>query len=495
MKVRSGNIRSPEVPKASWMTSRKDVKRRLYGTASTKRLSGSGKTTHWEHPVEGSARQLDVLVLPAQGFLGVYSGNFRAVNGSQRKPSAIFLTRKMSLKDLRKSIDLYDLLVLPTIDYSGENDTWADFSLSKSKPAANEEVLAQAGEMNARLKLIEQTDRTMQTALLARIYVRDKKLAPVYDPLNKSLIAFKEEHLLSKVQKIAEDCVRVGLLERHFFNRIHACPSCNSSRLNVREECGHCRSADLEELSVIHHFRCGYIGPESDFGNEDKLKCPKCRKRLKHFSIDYDRPGSIMECNGCGHSSKVTEVGFECADCGTHNDTEVVHTRSYHSYSLSAEGEKFLQELPDVLQDHPTTEEAPSFEHEHFRDHDVLRFITVLNSYKRMASEAERQFCLVQLTFGKREELLKVQGRRAVRQIEKLFLHSLRENIDESSRAYLINERFFIVSSSCNSTDIEHEISEMSRSIVSKLNHDPAVKIKKVDMRDAVSTLLETIND
>jgi hypothetical protein len=128
-------------------------------------------------------------------------------------------------------------------------------------------------------------------------------------------------------------------MARSFFDRVHCCPSCHSSRLNVREECAGCRSGDIVEEPIIHHLRCGYQGPERDFRQpEGHLKCPKCTHALEHFSVDYDKPGSLFICNDCGNTTGDTAIGFVCLDCEGHHDAEKVKTRTYYRYALTETG-------------------------------------------------------------------------------------------------------------------------------------------------------------
>jgi DNA-directed RNA polymerase subunit RPC12/RpoP len=79
---------------------------------------------------------------------------------------------------------------------------------------------------------------------------------------------------------------------------------------------------------LVHHFRCAYVGPLSDFKKEDHLECPKCNHKLKHIGIDYDKPSEINTCNTCNYSSQETAMKAKCVTCGHDNTLDAL--RTYH---------------------------------------------------------------------------------------------------------------------------------------------------------------------
>ena len=137
--------------------------------------------------------------------------------------------------------------------------------------------------------------------LLGRMFVNAKPLSASYDPAVPGLTAYNAALDGAQVAQEAESLCGQGYLERTFFDRLHMCGACGSSRFNVREECGKCGSPHLREEAYLHHFTCAYQGPDSDFRQGDDLICPKCRKELSHYSVDYDRPGSALICEACRH--------------------------------------------------------------------------------------------------------------------------------------------------------------------------------------------------
>ena len=128
-------------------------------------------------------------------------------------------------------------------------------------------------------------------------------------------------------------------LTKQLADRVNLCRSCSSSYLHFSETCHKCKSIDIESESLIHHFRCAYIGPESDFKqDEDIFMCPKCDKVLRHIGVDYDKPSEIINCNSCNHQSQQSAIKASCVDCGTDNDLAKLYTKEVVNLKLTAEG-------------------------------------------------------------------------------------------------------------------------------------------------------------
>ena len=144
--------------------------------------------------------------------------------------------------------------------------------------------------------------------------------------------------------KIMEDR---GFLESEFADTVHLCSGCGSFHLNFREVCPRCRSANLAEERNIHHFRCGYVGCEDEFRD---MRCPKCRRRLKHIGVDYELPSVSFRCLGCKEGFGEALVSCLCIRCGKDSPVENAIKRVIRSYTLTPEGKRFSwegrQEVP-----------------------------------------------------------------------------------------------------------------------------------------------------
>ncbi len=153
-------------------------------------------------------------------------------------------------------------------------------------------------------------------------------------------------------------------------DRVNLCNSCGSSYLHFVESCHKCHSIDINAEPLIHHFRCAYIGPQSDFEQEDLLICPKCDKVLRHIGVDYDKPSEILTCNSCNHQAQQSSIRAGCIDCGDQNELTKLHSKEVHSYVLTVEGIEIARtgqsfdivEENDVLKMHKYELEAQVFD-------------------------------------------------------------------------------------------------------------------------------------
>ncbi|SEG61368.1 hypothetical protein [Bosea lathyri] len=171
--------------------------------------------------------------------------------------------------------------------------------------------------------------------LLARMYSRDQGLDALYDSSCRGLVRYPVAGPLDNVSEVATGLFDKGFLVRSFFDRIHCCPQCRSGHLSVREECHSCRSPNIREEVVVHHFQCAHEAPESQFRTGSGFECPKCARPLRHIGLDYDKPGSITRCHDCGSINDKPTVGFKCIDCGAHYAADQVPAKTWYSYNLT----------------------------------------------------------------------------------------------------------------------------------------------------------------
>ena len=194
-------------------------------------------------------------------------------------------------------------------------------------------------QRNRRMPPSVKSSQDARVLLMARLYVRERGMTPRRDPGVKSTLVYDDNAVVPGAVSIAEHLVNRGMMERRFLDVSTICPFCASARLLVQERCAHCGSANLVEQAILHHFRCGCQRPEADFRAESgDLICPKCKRRLKQFSYDYDRPGSVYSCRACGQISGDAKVSFSCLDCAAQFGAENVGRSEVHSYHLTRPG-------------------------------------------------------------------------------------------------------------------------------------------------------------
>jgi hypothetical protein len=293
-------------------------------------------------PAVAVAEKALILSLPAPMSADMLPEGVRQQNERGKTPDLVVLTDPSGINLLTSWMSAAAAAVVPIIDASGRAGHRADATLSALTGRGLAETMRELEPVIERVKSLPDAyfrTKDGRAMLMARLAVRERTMSPKRDASLKSAIRFGDESAVAGAVPLAESLVRTGHMERKFFDRLHACPSCQSSRLNIREECAKCRSADIVEEPIIHHLRCGYQGPERDFKTtEDRMICPKCRHHLEHFSVDYDKPSSLFICNDCAHMTGDTAIGFGCFDCETNHDAEQVKTRTTYTYELTEAG-------------------------------------------------------------------------------------------------------------------------------------------------------------
>ncbi len=336
---------------------------------------------------------------------------------------AILIKKPVSADELSTIWRRKALYVLPVIDLTGTLGVKADLDASKLDTSDTErlgELIRSFQDRRARLNRDLLFSDVLSEELLGRVFVSGRALTPTLDPKSRGLISYDVALEGSVVAREAEGLCGQGFLKRQFFDRFYTCPRCNSARLHVREECAKCRSADLEEESYLHHFKCAYQGPESEFRRGDALVCPKCLRELTNFGYDYDRPGTMIVCRACHHAASEPAIGFVCLDCGGHADSETCRTRDVYSYELTDQGAGFAE------LGHAILGQASS----------VLRFadlpmelVVALNAAAKRYNDDKVPFTLVNIIYEKEREVTAEHGARQFEQARDLFIENMRAHL------------------------------------------------------------------
>ena len=173
---------------------------------------------------------------------------------------------------------------------------------------------------------------------LALAYTRECSLVPLLRPDEPAAVAYPLLFGFDSARSTLEELADAGMLRRRFFERLHICQHCGSSRLHAREVCVKCHSSHLVEQSLVHHYACGHQAVQSAFASGASYICPKCRKELRHYGVDYDKPGRVMCCSCCGDTMTEPQVKFICFDC--HRSTSGDHAgfRDWYEYDLLPDG-------------------------------------------------------------------------------------------------------------------------------------------------------------
>lgn len=322
---------------------------------------------------------------------------------------AVVISEPATPKDLSHLWTFGDLNLLPIIDETGHLGSKADINLpSIPRGVVNrliETTLQEFAEARASVHIEVRQTKILAEKLIAGIYARKRKLFPQYNGAQQLGVSYNtsldDEEILNAVGELLE----LGLIKRKFFDRMHTCRGCRSVRLNAREECFECHSANLVETTMIHHFKCAYQGPQEDFQQGSDLVCPKCARELRHFGVDYDKPGTIINCQSCSNSSSEAVVGFQCLDCGEHTDGEMIATRDVYEYSMTEKGVAFVEEGHIVIGGAQTQLKFAEL---------PLDLVIALNKSARDFNEEDRPFCLLNIGYPEKRALVSEHGSRMI---------------------------------------------------------------------------------
>lgn len=364
----------------------------------------------------------------------------------------------------------------PVVDLTGRNLGIGDFSAEAATHASLREGIEQALAILSTLHRLPASVLSAddsETLLLARVYSRKGRLEPIYDGATPQLLRYPLGSLEVSVE-IAERLTEAGWLSRTFFDRLHFCPACQSSRLNAREECSACRSPDVREESIINHFRCAHQATERQFSQGDQLICPKCRRELRHFGVDYDRPGSATICGPCGQVDADAAIGFLCIDCGARHDAAVVPTRSWYAYALTTLGERRLLNGDLRMLRSSGVDEYTTFR-------------ALLDHWMHIRARYRRPVAMLSLAFTRAREVQNRQGARVLSVATKQAVEIVRGELRASDFMVETGNGLLIVMPETDAGRIDVPRRRILNRISSTLSTDLGIEIRTLNPADMLS--------
>ena len=308
----------------------------------------------------------------------------RLANVDPNTVDIIIVEDESTLKAILKD----DVLYLKPLFYIGDTRKECDGTFNVDAPhqiVSKVDVLTKAIEEYADLDLPSDPSDRLLTKVLRYLISRKKVLKPINTRLSSIGYSFpviedmsiesNPLHIIKHLNAFSSQ----DYFSRQPIDKINICYDCNSSYLNFSECCTKCNSLDLKTEELVHHFRCAYVGPQSDFMKDEKLICPKCDHQLKHIGIDYDKPSEIHTCKSCNHSSQETKMKAKCVDCCKENELEQLVTYDIHEYRPT---EKAVAKSLESTK-------AQSFGIQSEEEHDLLTNYGAFNMIK--SHEAKRQ--------------------------------------------------------------------------------------------------------
>jgi len=391
---------------------------------------------------------------------------------------AIMLNEPASVRDLSVIWTTKTLHLLPIIDMTGSLLIQTDLDGSKIRIEETDEIdrLVQSfHERRAQLhRDLVYTD-DIGEKLLGRMFVSGGLLQPRYDPASKEHMSYNTVLDFRSIEKEMKDLLAKGFVGQTFFDRFHMCDRCGSSHFNIREECTECNSANLHEEAYLHHFKCAYQGSESDFRQGDDLVCPKCRMELSHFSVDYDKPGSVMQCKSCNHATSEPDVGFVCMDCEARYDGNSVGQRDVHAHELLESGLNFVKAGRAILDGQNAAlrfAELP------------LELIVSLNAELKNFEAKQKPFTLLNITYQNRREIEHSEGLRMFTQSRDLVLQNLRDTVRKEDRVVKGHNYDFVLLVGTPTGEARASIDDLRNEVTASLRVDLGVQIDVFGPKD-----------
>lgn len=274
--------------------------------------------------------------------------------------SALLLPRPHNVEFVPSASEAYDVILCPRNDGSFErfvaaashpaapliafSDSFgarADRVLTEVTAEAIAGAIAALAPLIARLAALPRlpagADRNGLLALTLAA-TRERAIAPEWSPARKQGVDYPLLAGIPEPRPLLEELAEAGLLRRRFFDRTHVCAHCDSARLHAREVCAACQSSHLGEHAIVHHYPCAFQGAQPLFEDGGGYRCPKCRKQLRHYGVDYDKPGTVFTCHACGAANSEPGVAFVCADCGKQTPADRAARRDWYAYELLPDG-------------------------------------------------------------------------------------------------------------------------------------------------------------
>jgi TackOD1 domain-containing protein len=321
---------------------------------------------------------------------------------SEQPPLGIVLLDRVDPTEITAVLEQLPDPAIPIADFGGNRWLRRDFvgeGYDGSSLAELRERFAPIWRKLDELPFRSAPEDRAELTLLRLAYSRETMIEARLAADSPWLVEYPLVGQASGIRQRLEMLAGLDLLQRQHFIRTHVCGKCSSARLHACEACPGCGGQDLSDEPLVHHYRCGWKDVESRFADDRRLVCPKCNRELRHFGVDYEKPGNVTVCRSCGDANAEPVVQFLCLDCGAATPSVDARSTDWHHYKLADDGVRALREgrLPRL-------DIAPLLERR-MRSMTVPEFRVLAYQCMRVARRYKRPFTVARLTLLNVEEL------------------------------------------------------------------------------------------
>ncbi len=313
---------------------------------------------------------------------------------------------------------------------------------------------------------------------LALSYTREQDLMAQWNASVPELVDYPLLSGIASQRNHLEELTALGLLSASSFDKVHICSSCQSSRLNVREECVKCNSSHVDEHSLIHHYRCAYHGVSDEFEEENKLICPKCNHELRHYGVDYDRSGNVLQCEECKEIMTEPNIGFVCADCGTHSTGDAIKVRNWSNYSLTPSGQNAL-----ITGSLPKRAFASVFEHLKgvYTKHD---FIAIALFSRETAIRYKRKLSAFRIEIVNLQKMRNEMGNQELNRTLAMLAEVISEVVRTTDAVTILEDALYLLMSETSSDAAKNAFDRIDKKIKTIISYPVKLQYQEYDFFD-----------
>lgn len=305
--------------------------------------------------------------------------------------------------------------------------------------------------------------------LLGFLATRKCEAIPQWAPDSQRLVTYQQLRPEFASRSLLMQLYRKGLLERGYWRKTHQCGKCGSSRLNVAEHCPDCKSTDLEEMDIVHHFACGHQGPQDAFqlSAGGRMICPSCEQNLDHFGVDYDKPGRVEVCRNCRAVTEDPLTIFECLDCSTLTPSDEATQRDWYRFRISAAGQEaaLMGLIPVTSLENAFGGFEPS--------KDYATFTALLDNGLSTARRYDRPYSVAVMRLTGEDDESNVPNAAFGTAMRKTLVKLLREILRDSDFLYAAGEQIVFVFPETDAMELQSILERIEERLLTNVTERP----------------------